>query len=57
MSNMGMTPPAWDRVVDDELSPSERRELLAQLEARPELWRGCALAFLEAQALRRELRG
>lgn len=57
MSNMGTRAQAWDRVVDDELSPLERRELLAQMEARPELWRGCALAFLEAQALRRELRG
>jgi hypothetical protein len=57
MSNMGMTPQAWDRLVDDELSASERRDLLTQMEARPELWRSCALAFLEAQTLRREFRG
>ena len=32
-------------------------ELLARCEDRPEAWRRCALAFLEAQALRRGLAG
>lgn len=46
-----------DRLVDGELSPAERRELVARLEAEPEGWRRLALAFLEAQAWREELRG
>lgn len=39
-----------DRLVDGELEESERRTLLEQLDAQPEGWRRCALAFLEAQA-------
>jgi len=39
----------FDRLVDGELSPSERRELLASLDDRRDGWRRCALAFLEAQ--------
>jgi hypothetical protein len=39
----------FDRLVDGELSPNERRALLASLDARPDGWRRCALAFLEAQ--------
>lgn len=42
-----------DLLVDGELSPAETRELLARCEDRPEAWRRCALAFLEAQAFRR----
>jgi hypothetical protein len=45
----------FDRLVDGELSPTERRALLASLDAQPEGWRRCALAFLEAQAWRSEL--
>ena len=45
-----------DRVVDGELNDAEYRELLRSLEQRPGGWRACALAFLEAQAWRRELR-
>ncbi|MDX1946399.1 MAG: hypothetical protein SFU86_13445 [Pirellulaceae bacterium] len=45
----------FDRLVDGELSPSEYRSLLATLDDEPGGWRRCALAFLEAQALRREL--
>jgi len=44
-----------ERLVDGELSPEEYRALLASLDEEPGLWRQCALAFLEAQALRREL--
>ncbi len=39
-----------DRLVDGELSASERQELLASFDAQPERWRRCALAFLEAQS-------
>jgi hypothetical protein len=45
-----------DRLVDGELSIDERRELLASLEAQPGGWRRCALAFLEAQTWRHEMR-
>src|SRR3990172_4689745 len=45
----------FDRLVDGELSPGERRELLASLDGRPDGWRRCALAFLEAQAWGNEL--
>lgn len=38
-----------DLLVDGELSEQRRRELLAKCDARPELWRRCALAFLESQ--------
>jgi hypothetical protein len=41
-----------DRLVDRELSDQERRELLLRLEAAPDGWRRCALAFLEAQSWR-----
>jgi anti-sigma factor RsiW len=44
-----------DRLVDGELSADERRRLLASLEDRPDGWRRCALAFLEAQAWREQL--
>jgi hypothetical protein len=39
-----------DRLVDGELLDTERRLLLQRLEAEPDGWRRCALAFLEAQA-------
>jgi hypothetical protein len=44
-----------DRLVDDEFTPDERRELLAALDDEPGAWRRCALAFLEAQAWRRQI--
>jgi len=44
-----------DRLVDGALSEVERRELLGQLEQRPDGWRRCAAAFLEAQAWREAL--
>jgi hypothetical protein len=43
-----------DRLVDGELSPLEQRELLSQLDDEPNGWRRLALAFVEAQAWRRE---
>jgi hypothetical protein len=45
-----------DRLVDGELGPSQRRELLAALDDEPGAWRRCALAFLEAQSWRRGCR-
>src|SRR5262245_59463811 len=44
-----------DRLVDGTLRVDERRALLLRLEAEPEGWRLCALAFLEAQAWREAL--
>jgi hypothetical protein len=41
-----------DRLVDGELSPTERRGLLSALDDEPSGWRRCALAFLEAQTFR-----
>jgi len=46
-----------DKLVDGELNDGEMRELLLALEAQPEGWRRCALAFVEAQTLRRDLAG
>jgi hypothetical protein len=46
----------FDRLVDGELSGAERRALLESLDARPQAWRRCALAFLEAQTWRKEFR-
>jgi hypothetical protein len=39
----------FDRLVDDEMSEEERRQLLGQLDDEPGGWRRCALAFLESQ--------
>ena len=47
----------FDRLVDGELSAQEYRALLASCDADPALWRRCALAFLDAQALRGEIAG
>lgn len=44
-----------DRLVDGELHGAEYREFVAALDREPQHWRRCALAFLEAQALRGEL--
>jgi hypothetical protein len=43
---------AIDRLVDGSLPEAERRALLLQLEAEPDGWRRCALAFLEAHMWR-----
>jgi hypothetical protein len=48
---------AIDRLIDGEMSDTERRELLLQLETEPDGWRSCALAFLEDQAWRKALVG
>ena len=45
-----------DRLVDGELSRDEKRQLLASFDERPENWRRCAMAFLEAQAWREEMK-
>ncbi len=43
-------------LVDGELSDSQRRDLLASLDQTPDGWRRCALAFLEDQCWKQELR-
>lgn len=45
----------FDLLVDGELSEPRRCELLASLDQTQDGWRRCALAFLEAQCLAREL--
>jgi hypothetical protein len=45
-----------DRLVDGTLDEASRRRLMARMEAEPEAWRLCALAFLEAQAWGEALR-
>ena len=50
-------PRLLDLLVDGELTPGERRELLTRLDEQPEGWRRCALAFLEAQAWQQDLGG
>ena len=45
-----------DRLVDGELSEAERRDLLSRLDAEPDSWRQCAVAFLEAQSWREAMR-
>ncbi|MBX3411872.1 MAG: hypothetical protein KF708_04080 [Pirellulales bacterium] len=44
-----------ERLVDGELELAAQQQLLQRLEQVPEGWRRCALAFLESQALAREL--
>lgn len=46
----------FDRLVDGELAADERRALLASLDARSDGWRRCALAFLEAQQWKIEMK-
>jgi hypothetical protein len=53
----GETDNQIDKLVDGELNDGEMRELLLALEAQPEGWRRCALTFVEAQTLRRDLAG
>lgn len=47
---------AWQDVVDGQLTRDQLQELLVLCEQRPELWRRCAIAFLEEQALEQELK-
>jgi hypothetical protein len=44
-----------DRLVDGELSPADRRMLLAALDDEPGGWRACALAFIEHQSWQRQI--
>ena len=44
-----------DRLVDGRLGDEAYRELLCQIDADPDGWKQCALAFLEHQALEKEL--
>ncbi|MDR3639502.1 MAG: hypothetical protein P4L84_37220 [Isosphaeraceae bacterium] len=44
-----------DLLVDDELDPSARRDLVARLDAVPGGWRRCALTYLEDQGWRAAL--
>lgn len=46
---------ALDRLVADDLPEGDRRAVLCHLDASPDGWRRCALAFLEDQALRSAL--
>jgi len=50
-----MTTQEIDLLVDGELDDEARRALLLRLDAEPDGWRRCALAFLEAQAWRGSL--
>ena len=49
-----------DQVLDDlvsgELRGDEYRQVLLAMEARPQMWRACALAFLREQAIQQDLR-
>ena len=45
----------FDRLVDGEMSAEEYRSTLAGLDDEPGEWRRCAMAFLEAQALKQDL--
>jgi hypothetical protein len=54
-SNVGPTDADLDRLVDGDISARERRLLVARIDASPDGWKRCALAFLEAQAWREAL--
>ena len=45
----------FDRLIDGECTSEEYRQMLAGLDDEPGGWRRCALAFLESQALGRDL--
>ena len=45
-----------DELVAGNLKGEEYRQVLRSLEAQPEKWRDCALAFLEEQAITRDLK-
>jgi hypothetical protein len=53
---MSIDPEELDSLVDGELPEDRRQRLLSRCEQIPGGWRACALAFLEAQCWRRELR-
>lgn len=56
MSHLKPTPELLDLLVDGELSESQQKELLSSLDQEPDGWRQCALAFLEAQCWKKELK-
>lgn len=56
MTNLSADDRRFDRLVDGELSEADRRELLSRLDHEPDGWRHCALAFLESQCWRTELK-
>ncbi len=45
-----------DELVCGDVPPQRYREILTQLDAEPEKWRDCALAFLQEQAIESEMR-
>ncbi|GAB5403143.1 MAG: hypothetical protein Aurels2KO_13740 [Aureliella sp.] len=45
-----------DELVCGDVPPLRYREILTQLDAEPEKWRDCALAFLQEQAIESEMR-
>ena len=45
-----------DELVTGNLHGDRYRQLLHSLEARPHLWRNCAIAFLKEQALTQDLK-
>ena len=47
----------FDRLVDGELNDEEYRQFLSTLDDRPDGWRRCAMAFLEAQSWSNEFKG
>lgn len=54
--NSGINWCELDRLVDGQLAPHEYRELLRQIDRDPDGWRQCALAFLQHQALEKEMK-
>lgn len=57
MNSRPLNAETWDRWADGELTDAEQHDLLVRLDLEPEHWRPLALAFVEAQALRRACRG
>ncbi len=55
--NAPFDPTEIDRLVDGELDPAARRDLLNRLDCSSDGWRLCALAFLEGQEFRVAARG
>lgn len=50
-----LDPSLLDRLVDDELTAAEYRQVLRLIEDKPDGWRQLALAFLESQAWNKDL--
>ncbi len=56
-NNLGELERWLDRLVDSEVTIDQERQLLLALETQPQMWRRCALAFIEARTWRSEMRG